>query len=128
MANSPLRPHLHPEELARRQRWVAVGVTILTILLVVTWFLTLPGRISQASNDQKGWKSFFGEVPKSSFIDADALINSPTRVEYNAKIMQTVIDLDAAATATSTQELATSTTASSSATTTPISAPNTNKK
>ncbi len=126
MAHSPLRPHLHPEELARRQRWVAVGVTILTILLVVTWFITLPGRISQASGDEKGWKSFFGEVPKSSFIDADALINNPARQEQEAQMMQAVNNLNALA-PTSTPEVITTTTPPV-ATTTPISVPNKNKK
>lgn len=127
MAHSPLRPHLHPEELARRQRWVAVGVTILTILLVVTWFLTLPGRISQASNDQKGWKSFFGEVPKSSFIDAEALINNPARQEREAQMMQAVNDLNTIA-PTSTPAVITTTTTPPVATTTPVSVPNKNKK
>lgn len=127
MAHSPLRPHLHPEELARRQRWVAVGVTILTILLVVTWFLTLPGRISQASGEATGWKSFFGDVPKTSFIDADALINNPARQEQEAQMMQAVNDLNAPV-PTPTPEVITTTTTPPVATTTPISVPNKNKK
>lgn len=128
MAHSPLRPHLHPEELARRQRWVAVGVTILTILLIVTWFITLPGRISEASgNNKTGWKSLFGDVPKSSFIDADALINNPVRQEQDAKIMQAVIDLTTSSTPTVATETA-ATTTEPIATSTPISVPNKNKK
>lgn len=126
MAHSPLRPHLHPEELARRQRWVAVGVTILTLLLVVLWFLTLPGRISQASGEATGLKSLFGDVPKTSFIDADALINNAARKEQDDKIMKAVTDLNPPAPAAAPEVITTTT--PPVATTTPISVPNKNKK
>jgi hypothetical protein len=88
----------------------------------------LPGRISEASgNNRTGWKSLFGDVPKSSFIDADALINNPVRQEQDAKILQAVIDLTASSTPTVATETVVTTT-ESIATSTPISVPNKNKK
>ncbi len=93
MSHSPLRPHLHPQEIARRQRWVVVGVTILTILLVATWLVTLQNRISQAPGEQFGWRMFLGTVPKSSFIDTDAIINNNTRKQQDNELLQAVAGL-----------------------------------
>lgn len=118
MANSPLRPHLHPQEIARRQRWVAVGVTILTLLLVVTWLVTLPARISQKSGPQTGWRSLIGgTMPKSSFIDTEAIINNDARKKQDAELLEAVTsalqpvvtEAPVAITATTTPAVTTST-------------------
>lgn len=124
MANQ-LRPHLHPQEIARRQRWVAVGVTILTLLLVVTWLVTLPSRFSQNSGPRIGWRTLVGgDMPKTSFIDTEAILNSPERKQHDAELLQAITDMMQSA--TSTAEVAATTTPTP--VTTPTSTPETNKK
>lgn len=100
MATNPLRPHMHPQEIARRQRWVAVGVTILGLLLVVTWIITLPERLSQA----KGDTGLLGTIPQSTFIDSETAINGEVRKEQEAALLQAVNELTAAATTTPISE------------------------
>lgn len=101
---------MHPEVIARRQRWVAVGVTILTLLLIVTWIVTLPARISKTtSNDSTGWRAILGDVPKGNLIDAEALINSPERKEQDAALLQSVTQV-LNSTATTTPDVLTATT------------------
>ncbi|OGH60929.1 MAG: hypothetical protein A2848_00040 [Candidatus Magasanikbacteria bacterium RIFCSPHIGHO2_01_FULL_50_8] len=101
MASHQLRPHLAPQEIARRQRWVAVGVVILAFLLVATWFATLPSRISNATDSSLSWQSLVGEVPKTNFIDADKLINNETRAQNEIELTNAVnILLTASATST----------------------------
>ena len=100
MSNSPLRPHLHPHIIAKRQRWVAVGVTILTLLLIATWTMTLPARISKSTGGSAGWRAILGDVPQSSLINTDSIINSQTRTEQNEQLLNSVVQ--ALHTATST--------------------------
>jgi len=110
MATNPLRPHMHPQEIARRQRWVAVGVTILGLLLVVTWIITLPERLSQA----KGGSNLMGTIPESSFIDADTVMNGDVRKAQEEELLQVINELTTVSTSTPV----------TTATTTPISEPN----
>lgn len=75
MAHVTIRPHeLSPEEISRRQRWVAVGVVVLVALLIVTWFATLPGRISSLTGGDTSTQKMFGEIPQANFIDTDEIL------------------------------------------------------
>lgn len=122
MSNSPLRPHLHPQEIARRQRWVAVGVTILTILLIATWVVTLPARISKSTGSNTGWRAILGEVPQGTFIDSDSIINSDERKKNDDTLLKSVVNaLDAAS---STAAVAATTTVATTPTSTPAPVPN----
>ncbi len=120
MENSPLRPHLHPEEIARRQRWVAVGVTVLTLLLIVTWAMTLPARIGQSSGrGGSGWRAIFGEMPPTKFVDTEILTDTATQTKNNTEILTAIQEVLKNSAIASTTPAATTTPLIISATTTP---------
>lgn len=116
MSQSPLRPPLTPQEVARRQRWVAVGVTILAILLIGIWVATLPGRITNITGTNATWRMLLGEVPQTNYIDTDKLINPEARQKEQEEFMKV---LDSILTATSTAAATTTVSAPSS---TPVTA------
>lgn len=81
MAHTPhtkhhtIRPHLSAEELARRQRWVAVGVGIIALLMVSLWISTLPGRVRTLGGN--GVSGIIGQTEQhGSYIDIDKMIGN----------------------------------------------------
>lgn len=70
-----IRPHLSAQELARRQRWVAVGVGIIALLMISLWVSTLPGRIRTLGGN--GVSGVIGaQQPTGQYIDIDNLIGN----------------------------------------------------
>lgn len=120
MSQSPLRPHLSPQEVARRQRWVAVGVTVLALLLIGIWVATLPGRITGITGTNATWRLLLGEVPQANYIDTDKLINPEARQKEQEEFMKA---LDSILSTTSTAAATTTVT-----TPTPVTAATTTKK
>lgn len=114
MSGPSLQHPLTPQELARRQRWVVVGVTILTVILVGIWLTTLPERIG---GGKKGtlFKSLVGEMPQTEYIDPNKILQPDTRDEARTKMLERINSI---LSATSTAETATSTTTTAATTTT----------
>lgn len=112
MSDTPLHHPLTPQEIARRQRWVVVGVTILTILLIGIWITTLPNRLS---GGKKGslFTSIIGEMPEADYIDPNAILQPEVREQERAEMLEAINQI---LTATSTAETTTSTTAATTTT------------
>ncbi|MCX6781047.1 MAG: hypothetical protein NT003_02945 [Candidatus Magasanikbacteria bacterium] len=112
MAHELFKHRIHPEEVARRQRWVAVGITILMFLIVATWFSSLPTRLADATGASKsaGWKSWFGDMPKATYIDSEALLNTKANEKSDAEMIKALKDaFPANAAAAASTTIATST-------------------
>lgn len=82
-----LKQHSSPQELARRQHWITIGVIILSLLLVGTWLVTLPMRISGLSAADTA-RSWWGEKPKTTYLDIDALMQKTE--DKNAELTETM--------------------------------------
>lgn len=67
---------LPAHEVARRQRWVAVGVTILIILILVLWIASLPARIGGAGNS---FANFFSRTTKPAQYVSEDVLNTDTQ-------------------------------------------------
>lgn len=107
MSDSSLRPHLPPEEIARRQRWVIVGVAVLSLLLVATWLYGLPSRLGAMIGSSS---SVFGDIPQANYIDAKEYIGTAIDDQQAKKIIESLQKTDAArGTAVAAQPLSTST-------------------
>ena len=111
MSDRSFKHHLSPQEIARRQRWVAVGVAVLAILLVGTWLVTLPSRISGYSPDHT-WNAWWGKSPDTKYIDVNELMkeqNDSTKAVQEMLHALTASSTKAQVAATSTAMLSTST-------------------
>ena len=88
MPQTQLNTHLSPQETARRQRWVVVGVTILGILLVATWVYGLPVRLGTLMGGNS--RNLFGDIPKGSYIDPETILGTETTSQQFDQILKTV--------------------------------------
>ncbi len=109
-----MKPHLPPHELARRQRWVAVGATILGFLIVATWLVSLPGRLPLLA-PSKMWDSILGRssMQESKYIDPK-ILGDDSENQLNAVINQIQTYHDAQITASTTASTTTPTTSATS--------------
>lgn len=75
MSHPLLHPNLPSHEIARRQRWAAVGVTLLGILLFATWLASLPARFGGGTG-WSSWDALFGKLPEqTATIDINNALN-----------------------------------------------------
>ncbi len=110
MSQRSFTPHLPPHELARRQRWIAVGVSVLAFLLVATWLVTLPSRLT---GDLPGhtWDTWWGKAPAATYIN----VEDYTKDDNTQATLQKTLQMLQARTATSTPTSTAAVTTTSSA-------------
>lgn len=96
-------------EVARRQRWVIVGVTILVIIVVALWFTSIPARIGGTENS---FANFFSRANKpAQYVSEDVLNidNQNTAIMENAAALQQAIAAQKTLQAAISQPITTST-------------------
>ncbi len=74
MKHHRLTPHLTAQELARRQRWIFVGVAIIALLLVGIWMSALPNRFRAVTKN--GISGVAGQLPERGYIDIDKMLGN----------------------------------------------------
>lgn len=119
MSNAPLQHPLSPQEIARRQRWVAVGVTILAILMIATWLITLPYRFGKTSQDGFFSSLVGNKTSDVNYIDVDSVLNSEKREIEREEMLQQINSILESNTATSTASTTPSVTEAPTTSTTP---------
>lgn len=68
--------HLSAQEIARRERWVAIGVALVAIIIIALWLVSLPTRVSgTGSFDSFG---LFFEQPNKAQLIGNEILNDNT--------------------------------------------------